>query len=309
MDKGDLGGWAVGGVAFGAGAGVLYGLVKVIAALLVPVGNALVDVVASLLAMLIAALLAIAAVMVILLALRLATVAVIDDVRAQLARISADAADSAVDAAMLGGLALVVGLVAYLSTGDWLKGNELGLIKGLALGTMLIAVCKFVLSSGARPFRHAVIPVLVLAYLGIVVFAGYYWQARCAGETRETALECMLEMHDDPPEHNGEDIARLATLIEDMARRLTALAQRPTANAQAPTASAAASSVVQSAAEARTAEGRPDTPAAVREAPSEGIKRHVFLVTGHVMVFAAALFAMAYPFRLAGWKRLLGLGK
>jgi hypothetical protein len=46
-----------------------------------------------------------------------------------------------------------------------------------------------------------------------------------------------------------------------------------------------------------------------REGSADGIKQHVFLVTGHVVVFVAALFAMAYPFRLAGWKRMLGLGK
>lgn len=305
MDKRDLGGWAVAGVTFGAGAGIVYGLVQAIVALVAPVGNALVNIVAWLLAMLIAALLAIAVVLVILVALRVATVTVIDDVRSRLERMSADAADGAVDAAMFGGLALVAGLVAYLSTGDWLKGNELGLIKGVALFTMLISACKFLLSSGVRSIRHAVIPVLALACVGICAFGGYYWKVRCAGETGETPLECMLEMHDDPPEHNGENFARLAANIADMARTLKTMAPQPAASVAAPAASAAAAAAGESASDKGRAHGR----AGAGEGSPDGIKQHVFLVTGHVVVFVAALFAMAYPFRIAGWKRMLGLGK
>lgn len=309
MDKQDLGGWAVAGVTFGAGAGIIYGLVRAIMALVAPVGNALVTIVAWLLALLIAALLAIGVVLVILFALRVATVTVIDDVRARLAKMSADAADSAVDAALFGGLALVAGLVAYLSTGDWLKGNELGLIKGLTLFTMVVAACKFLLSSGVRSIRHAVIPVLVLAYVGICGFAGYYWKARCANETEETSLECMLEMHDDLPEHNGENFARLGAMMEDMAHSLKTIAQQPAASVGVPAAPAAANAAVGSASRVDAGEDRLHVREAGKGRSSDGIKQHVFLVTGHVVVFVAALFVMAYPFRLAGWKRMLGLSK
>ncbi len=309
MDKRDLGGWAVGGVTFGAGAGIVYGLVQAVMALVAPVGNALVTIVAWLLAILIAALLAIAVVLVILLALRVATVTIIDDIQARLAKMNADTADSAVDAALFGGLALVAGLVAYLSTGDWLKGNELGLIKGLALFTIVIAACKFLLSSGVRSIRHAVIPVLVLAYVGIAWFGGYYWNARCANETGETSLECMLEMHDDLPEHNGENIARLMAMMEDMARSLKTMTQKPAASVGAPGASATATAAVESASHVDAGKDRPRVREEGKDGSPDGIKQHVFLVTGHVVVFVAALFAMAYPFRLAGWKRMLGLGK
>ena len=308
MSKEDFEKWLVGGAAFGVCAGIIYGLVRAIVALVAPVGAALLATVEWLLSLLISALLGIGAVLVVLVALRFATTSVVDSIRTSLAKMSNDAADGAVDAALLGCLAVVVGLVAYLSTGDWLKGNELGLIKGLALFTIVIAACKFCLSTGVRPFRHAVIPLLVLAYLGSAGFCLYYWEVRCSNETRETAFECLMEVHDDLPEHSGEGMAKLTAMVEGIARTLKVANQRPAASASTGSASKSAAAAEPSAG-GDSGEDRRLTAQEAKEGSGDIVKRHVFLVTGHAFVFAAALFAMAYPFRLTGWRRMLGFAE
>src|ERR1039457_4327616 len=101
MSKDDFEKWLLGGAAFGVCAGIVYWLLRAIVALLAPVGAALITTVAWLLSLLISALLAIGAALVVLVALRLATTTVIDSIRASLATMSADAADGAIDAALL----------------------------------------------------------------------------------------------------------------------------------------------------------------------------------------------------------------
>ena len=101
MSKEDFEKWLVGGAAFGVCAGIIYGLVRAIVALVAPVGAALLATVAWLLSLLISALLGIGAVLVVLVALRFATTSVVDSIRTSLAKMSNDAADGAVDAALL----------------------------------------------------------------------------------------------------------------------------------------------------------------------------------------------------------------
>jgi hypothetical protein len=153
-----------------------------------------------------------------------------------------------------------------------------------------------------------VIPLLVLAYLGSAGFCLYYWEVRCSNETHETAFECLMEVHDDLPEHSGEGMAKLTAMVEGIARTLKVANQRPAASASTGSASKSAAAAEPSAG-GDSGEDRRLTAQEAKEGSGDIVKRHVFLVTGHAFVFAAALFAMAYPFRLTGWRRMLGFAE
>ena len=90
MSKEDFETWLLGGAAFGLCAGIMYGLVKAVVALVAPVSAALLTTVAWLLSILISALLSIGAVLVVLGALKFATTSVVDSIKASLAKMSND---------------------------------------------------------------------------------------------------------------------------------------------------------------------------------------------------------------------------
>ena len=119
----------------------------------------------------------------------------------------------------------------------------------------------------------------------------------------------MMEVHDNLPEHDAEGISKLTEMVEGVVRTLNTMTQNPIASNVSSSATKSATAVAEVMSSANAIEASSLTRQGAKEGPVDTIKRQVFMVTGHIFVFLAGLFVMAYPFRVSSWRRMLGFPK
>lgn len=210
------------------------------------------------------------------------------------------AVDAAVDAAVLAILAGVIGLLAYLSTGDFLKGHELSLVKATAISSMAIILLKIALYTNLRVVRFAVWPLLVLCYIAPFAFGAYYVTNACHSRA---SFACLMEFHDDLDEV-ADGTSPLRQAAPSPIAMATLSPSAAVASQKEPLAQPAAKPPLLralKASEASNQAGEPD--------PRKALRVHSMLIAGHVLIFALALFTMLFPFAPQAWKRLLGLAQ
>ena len=108
---------------------------------------------------------------------------------------SEDGKSAATDATALAILAGIIGALAYLTTNDFLKSNELSLPKALTLSSIALILLKMALYIDSSNIRRAVWPLLGLVYLAPLVFGYYTFEEECSKEDGVRAVvECMIDL-------------------------------------------------------------------------------------------------------------------
>jgi len=210
-------------------------------------------------------------------------------------KLSKAAAAAAIDAAVLAVIAGLIGVLAYCSTGDFLKGHEFGLAKVAAVSSMAIIVCKMALYTNLRVVRNAVWPLLLLFYLVPIAFGAYYVHSECPNGPY---LACVMEFNDDLELTTGNQSAPEKPAQPALMAANTSAVSAPIGAISAAPMRVASSSVA----------GAMDSEASLHDEPAADRpkREHLMLVAGHFLIFVLTLGVMAHPFTLRGWKRLLG---
>jgi hypothetical protein len=231
----------------------------------------------------------------------------IDQVKQLFAAAGRDAAAAAIDATALAVLAGGIGLVAYLSTGDFLKGHELSLAKAVAVSTIVIVLCKIALYTDSRAVRTAVWPILVVFYAAPFAYGAYHVHSECPAQP---VFECVMEFDDAVEPAAGIEPAKEAPPAGSAQHADAAAAPKPIegVRASAPIAASAASKSASASTAPRLDSAASSTARTPDAEPNRQRRQHSMLVAGHALLFVLALLAMLFPFGTRGWKRLLGIG-
>jgi len=127
----------------------------------------------------------------------------IDSFARWIGRSSEEAKAAATDATALALLASVIGVLAYLTTSDFLNTRELSFPKALTISSMVLVLLKMALYIDSSHVRRAVWPILGIAYLAPFVFGYYIFEQGCSScRTFRAVLECLFDLR--PPKDESE---------------------------------------------------------------------------------------------------------
>lgn len=130
----------------------------------------------------------------------------IESIATRVRQFSDEAKTAAVDATALAVLAGLIGVLAYLTTGDFLATKELSLPKMVTVSSMLLILLKMALYVDSKPVRRAVRPLLAIAYVMPFAFGYYINDQECASHNvSRNVVQCLLYLK--PPKGESDMVA------------------------------------------------------------------------------------------------------